>query len=364
MITARPQSFSMVTLTFLALAGVLFLPFFSHAQTETTAPTSTATTTQATEVAVKQPARQTDPRALGYTVEGVPGSDEVIGDFVVGPGKVEVSLDPGESQMVELMVTNRTGVDRIFRFEAEDTAASRNGSSPIILLGDDRGPYSLKDYLDIPEQGLFIKHGQRVRIPVEVAIPPDAEPGGLYGSVIVQTAAVKKETTAENVVSQTPLVTRIGTLFFVIVGGGVEREGELVDFATIPADKTFFSSGPVSFALTYQNNGSIHTTPYGEIEIINLQGDQVGFEILEPWFVMPNSLRSREISWNREILFGKYKAIARINRGYDDIVDERVVEFWVIPWKPALLLLIGLLVLIFLLRLLLSRFEFKKKQKT
>lgn len=303
----------------------------------------------------------TDPASAGYRVEGFPGNDAVIGDFVVGPGKVELNMEAGETRIVEVTATNRTGVDRVFRFSTEDTTGSASGDTSIILLGDERGPYTLKDYLGVPEQGIMLKHGQRLRMPVVVTIPPDAEPGGRYGSVLVETVTTPRDEEVQaGAAARSPLVTRLGVLFFVTIGGDVEREGALKEFSTVP-DKTYFSHGPINFAITYENTGSVHTNPYGEIEIANFLGEMVGFVELDPWFAMPESLRLREVSWNREFLFGKYTATARINRGYDDIVDEQSITFWVIPWKVTLITFAGLFVVFLLLRFLFKSFEFRRR---
>lgn len=332
---------------------MFLLPLFTYAQ-EAEAELATST------IVVEQTVF-TDPIELGYTIEGFPGSEEIFGDFVVGPGKIEVVLNPGETKMVDLTATNRTGIDRIFKFTTEDTVGSPTGESSIILLGSDRGPFSLKDYLDIPDGGVMIKHGQRVRIPVAVSIPPDAEPGGLYGSVVVETVTVPREDDGDgNVGARSPIVSRIGSLFFVTVNGDIERDGELLSFTTIP-DKTYFSSGPINFSLVYENRGSIHTTPYGQVEIFNYADESVGFLELEPWFVMPLSLRAREIAWERELLVGKYRAVAKVNRGYDNIIDEYTVEFWVIPWKLVGGVFIIVFLAVFIIRFLLTRFEFKRR---
>lgn len=342
-----------------ALLCTLALPVSVFAQASD--PESVAATSLET---VSAPDQQitTDPTALGYTIESFPGSSDVIGDFVVGPGKIELSLKPGETKKVELTATNRTGVDRIFKFSTEDTTGSADGSEAIILLGNDTGPYSLKDYLKIPKTGLLIKHGQRLRIPVEVSIPPNAEAGGLYGSVLVETVTLPVEPDANSAaVARSPLITRIGTLFFVTVEGDIERSSELKDFTT-NLNKKFFTSGPIAMNVVYENSGSIHVVPYGELEIFNYSGDSVGFVELDPWFVMPKSLRNREVTWDREFLIGKYTAVLRINRGYDNIVDEMSISFWVLPWKVGAAVFLGLFLLFFLTRFFATRFEFKRKE--
>ena len=111
----------------------------------------------------------------------------------------------------------------------------------------------------------------------------------------------------------------------------------------------------------FKNTGSIHLAPYGEIRIRNIFGEEVGYSELDPWFVLPNATRLREITWNREFLFGKYTATAYINRSYNDVVDEMSFTFWVLPWKPILFTFVVLFAFICLIRSLFTRFEFRRK---
>jgi len=295
-----------------------------------------------------------------YVIDKLDG-EGVIGDFVVGPGKFEVSLDPGESQTVEMIVTNRMGEPKWFTFEVEDTAGSSNPDSPVVLLGSDRGPYTLKDYISVAHTDFELGHNERARIPVTISLPSDTEPGGHYGSVLISTISrdAKVDSTGTTKPSSA-ILSRIGTLFFVTTPGNTDIAGELVSFETIPA-KPLFVQAPIDFGLVYENTGSVHLNPYGEIRITNMTGDEVGFIELDPWFALPKSLRTREVSWDRDLLIGRYKATAFINRGYDDIVDEVSVTFWVMPWKLAVGTFSTLFVLFLILRFVATRFEFKRK---
>jgi hypothetical protein len=130
---------------------------------------------------------------------------------------------------------------------------------------------------------------------------------------------------------------------------------------SIIEDKVWFESGPIEMGILYENTGSVHVNPYGELSITNMSGDEVGFIELEPWFVLPTSLRVREITWDREFLLGRYTVNAKVNRGYDNIVDEVSVSFWVLPWKIVGGIFLILFVVIFTLRAFFRTFEFKRK---
>ncbi len=295
----------------------------------------------------------------GYVIEGL-GSPDVLGDFVVGPGKTELRMKPGESRTVELLISNRMGESRQFNFEIEDVTGTNNADQAVMLLGDDRGPYTLKDYIKLPTEHFDLNHAERARVPVTVTIPLDAEPGGRYGSVLVTTITKSSKSETDGAVPKSALISRIGTLFFVIIEGDIAVEGKLDRFETIP-QKQWFTAGPIHFGLYYKNDGSVHLNPYGELRVENMFGEEVGFVQIDPWFALPKSLRFREIEWSREFLLGKYKAIVHINRGYDDIVDTMEYEFWVLPWKIIAFGFGGVFVTVFLIRIFFRTFEFKRK---
>ncbi len=339
----------------LAICALFFLsalPTVVRSQEEISTTTMDATTT---------PEVVSAPTALPmYPSEGVPGGD-VIGDFVVGPGKVDLTIKPGDSRVVEMTLTNRTGERRRFKISIEDASGSSDPATSVVLLGDDRGPYSIKDYVSVPYYTFELEHSQRARIPVTISVPVNAEPGGLYGSVLIETIAVEAvEGNTAGTVPQSALIARIGTLFFITVPGAVEKDGALKDFSTSPK-QTFYQDSPIDFGILFENKGSIHLAPYGEMRITNMFGDEVGFIQLEPWFVLPQSLRLREISWNRDLLFGRYTATININRSYDDTIDTMSYSFWVLPWKPLAGGFAVVFAVFFLIRAFFRKFEFKRK---
>ncbi len=343
------------TLSFLlAVVTLALLPTFAQAQTDTLAPSEgvvVSTSTDVEEVVAPAP-------APWFRVEQLTGGSFDVGDFVVGPGRTEVEVRPGESVVVEISVANRISDDRTFELAVEDVAGSVDSSQSVVLLGDATGPYTVKDYISFPEKTFTLGLGERARIPVTVTMPPNAAPGGYYGSVLVST--VRTDDSATQGTARAPVVARVGTLFFITVPGEVERAGALKELS-LKNQQWWYEKGPIDFTLLYENTGSVHLNPYGELRIANMFGEEVGFTELEPWFALPKSLRSREVTWDRELLLGRYVATAAINRGYDDVIDEARVVFWVLPWKVVAGVFGAIFIIVFGLRLFFRTFEFKRK---
>lgn len=291
-----------------------------------------------------------------YPLENLPSLD-AFGDFVVGPGKQELEINPGESKTIEITVANRMGMDKEFSITVEDMKGSEDPEQTVVLLGSERGPYSIRDYFSFPERVFLVPHAKKARVPVTITIPEDAEPGGYYGSVLFETTTAKTE---DKNVGGAAIVSRIGVLFFVTIPGKGEYNGTLETFK-VASEKKFFAEGPIPFQLLFRNKGNMHVNPSGSIRITNMIGTPVETLEVEPWFALPGSLRLREVEWNRAALAGRYTATAEIHRGYGNEVDVKTITFWVIPTKPVLLAVLAVFVLFFLVRFIATRFELKRK---
>jgi len=298
---------------------------------------------------------------FAYEIETLPGT-AVEGDIVLGPGKIEVWLEPGEKTTSTIYFTNRTGRTIDFLVNIEDFKGSRDPKEGTIFMGEEKGPYSLKDYLRLEVEKFTLEHGQRISLPVEIAVPQDSEPGGRYGVVFASALPPKIEAEAEKEEAKpiVGIISRVGCLFFVRVKGEVIEDGSLKSFETKDLKK-YFEQGPINFKLLFENNGNVHLAPYGVIEIKNLLGKKIGEVEIDPYFAIPDSVRLREIKWDKELLFGRYTALASVNRGYQDIIDQKATEFWVIPWKIILAGLITLFLVIWFFFWIVSHFEIRRK---
>ncbi len=295
-------------------------------------------------------------QSFAYQIQDLSGT-EARGDIVLSPAKIELFMEPGEKATRELMVTNRTGGTVNFGIGIEDFKGSHSPDQIIVFLGLERGSYSLKDWLRPEVQEFTLKSGQRIILPIEISIPADADPGGHYGVIF---AVVKPDISAATTgnAGRVSIVSRAGALFFVRIKGNAQENGQLADLNT---PKKFYEAGPIKFSVLFENNGSVHLAPYGTIEIKNLLGKVIDKIELDPWFVMPDSLRLREVVWESGFLFGKYTATILVNRGYQDILDQKAISFWVIPWKIVLSGIVVLFFIIWFLFWTFSKFEIKRK---
>ena len=161
------------------VVGCIFIFFsltglaFAQSEVSTTSPDSAASQAVAT---TTESATKSDRWFNSDFISG----DIQVGDFVIGPGKVELTIKPGQTVTRNISVTNRISDKRTFALAVEDMSGSADPSKAVVLLGDQSGPYSLKNYFSFPNNTFTLALGERAQIPVTITMPPNAEPGGYY----------------------------------------------------------------------------------------------------------------------------------------------------------------------------------------
>ena len=268
------------------------------------------------------------------------------GAFVVRPAKVELSIPPGEKRTTEIKLANGGGAPLHVEVSFEYVGASPQSTpsdEPIKLLGRDGGTYELTQFFHTPKTSFDILSGKEVSVPITVSIPRDAEPRGVYGAAVFTfhpafDAAEKRD-------ANIAVESRVATLYFVRIEGGVREEGKLAQFGLFNNVRTTLSPSegkPLRFQVAYENTGNVHLNPYGKLSITPLVGDAQEV-LIDPWAVLPGATRMREVDLGKPLSLGRYTAHIELNRGYQDIVDEQEVVFWVVPGPEGTVLIIALL---------------------
>jgi hypothetical protein len=297
-------------------------------------------------------------QVFAYTITQTTVEDR--NDFVVEPAKQEVILDPTQTEVRYIGVTSRIKTPTTFRVEIEDIIGSQDPNTPVLLLGGDKSPYSLKDYLHPDIHEFTLKFGEHISIPITIDLPKPASPGGFYAAAIISNAPSKEGTSTTNVQSQAKTISRIGSLFFVRVTGPVNQNGHLADFK-IKDSKPIYERGNLTFQIYFKNEGNVHLVPYGTIDIKNMWGQTITTVPVDAYFSLPQSLRYREVFWSDPLAFGRYSATLHLHRGYGDTVDEKTISFWIIPYKYLLIALLVILILVALIYFFVKNFEWKKR---
>ncbi len=283
-------------------------------------------------------------------------------DFIVEPGKTEIFVNPGETVTKSITITNRIGKKVKFKLTAEDMIGTNDSQSTIKLLGDEKGPYSIKNFMEPEVSEFSLDLGEKIVIPVKISVPMDVEPKGYYGALIVSNEPeVLSSEQSKETEGKARLVSRIGSLFFLRINGEGKESGNLENFKILGPSKAFYENRPKGFEISFKNDGNVHLVPHGKIIIKNILGKEVDSIPVDAYFSLPDSIRYREVLWKEGSGLGRYTANLSLYPGYGNTNQESGLSFWIIPWKILIASFVGLIIIISLVYYLLTRFELRKK---
>jgi hypothetical protein len=273
----------------------------------------------------------------------------------ISPALIELNGDAGKTYNVDLKVQNVTASDLIFNSSVNDFASKNETGTPNILLDETNpSPTSIQSWVsNIPSFTLAAR--QTKTINATITIPSDAEPGGHYG--VIRFSGSTPTLTGTSV----GLTASAGTLILVKVSGVINEKLDLITFEATSNNKpsSLFESGQITFLTRFQNTGSIHLKPVGQVIIHDAFGGTVATLPVnaEKGNVLPASIRRFTEDLNKQWMFGLYKADIAISYGTTGQAIVQTISFWVIPYKLILVGLIVLITLIFVLRTLIKRYN-------
>ena len=282
----------------------------------------------------------------------------------ISPPVIELAADPGQTVTANIRIRNVTKGELIAKGKADDFGAGANEDGQPKLLLDETGStrYSLKFWVQgVPD--LRLAPQELKTTTVKIVVPKDAEPGGHFG--VVRFTAVPPNLDGTGVA----LSASIGALILLKVSGTITEKVSLAEFSTSQSSQqkgkepivkkgSFFEHGPVDFLVRVRNEGSVHEKVKGSIEVKDWLGKKVATVGVNDkgGNVLPDSIRKFNQSLSNKQLFGHYSAALTLNYSNGKTLSASL-GFWVIPWKLILLAVLGLIVLIFILKVALRRYN-------
>lgn len=267
------------------------------------------------------------------------------GSVSIRPAKSEHVVIPGASKTQTFTLTNSSDQPLLIFVTFEDfapTAGGIPGGSPVELLGNKVGPHPLAQFLSTERTQYSIDPRGSLDIPVLVSVPSNTDPGGRYAAAIFTFKNISDMQGNGRVSTE----SRLTSLLYVTIAGDAQEAGRLANFGVLGGG-TFFQKvdvlHPLRFYVSYENTGTVHLNPYGRITLRGIIGQDKEI-ILDPQAVLPGAIRTRDVLYDQELTVGVYTAHLEQNRGYQDIVDESTVRFFVLPsWAEGgfILLVLG-----------------------
>lgn len=305
----------------------------------------------------------------------------------ISPVKILFDVNLGEVAEGELTLYNVTSKATyiyayVKNFKSDGVSGAPQFIEETLPLND-----SLKDWIVFDQEKYLVENVKldntnATKIKFKINVPKDAEYGGHYAAIMVSINDPKKTLLPDQ--GNIAFSADPGTLILLNVKGKVSRDLTLTAFKTTDPyvtaknDQWMFEWMPVEFTTELENKGNTHAFPMGNI--IVYQGENVvqklsfneaqsailrestrvystvmdtGFVFNEPIKVSGNASSKdsngntkTQLAFNWDKLskqfFGPFKA--KLLLVYDDdgikknILEEK--EFWILPWKLILAVII------------------------
>jgi len=296
--------------------------------------------------------------ALGF------GLSHAANALTLSPPNAELSAKPGETTEVVAKLYNEGKETLTIEPGALSFNTANESGQPNFY--DDKTGLDLQHWITLPAS-LALAPGETRSVVVTVAVPKSADPGGHYAAVFWGTSPPKIEGSGAGIEGQ------IAMLFLVNVEGNIKEDAHVIEFHPLQSVLTHL---PVDFMVRFQNNGSVHEHPAGDIIIRNMFGRQAAilpFNI-QPSIgnVLPKSIRRFDLSWAKNVAdksasewtnewnnfaFGYYSVELNATYGAGNTLVTAHTSFWAIPWMVSLVGLAALIIIILILRVLVINYN-------
>ena len=300
---------------------------------------------------------------FGSTVSAATTSTTTVGQALeIAPPILTLSANPGQTINAQILLRDISSGNLLVSNQINDfVAAGENGTPKIIIGNDTNNPFSMKNWIT-PLPSFELSPEQIKTLNIAINVPIHASPGGHYG--VIRFSGLPPSLSSSGV----SLQASIGVLVLLTVNGKLTDNLSLSQFSVTSGTSgsgKIFESTPLNFIIKTKNSGNVQEEPTGHITVTDMFNKAVATinVNIPPHNVLPDSTReftaalnSTEIG-NRH-LFGLYHAKLQLSYGVNSHKTiTSSLSFWVIPYKLIIGGLILIIVLFFILRYLIRRYN-------
>ena len=273
----------------------------------------------------------------------------------IRPAVVEDNVKPGDTYKFSLTVTNTSSVDKDFYLEAQDIKGIDDGGQPIFADPGQATGYEISSWMNLPAGSIHVTAGQSATIPLSLKVPSNATPGAHFGAVFVED---RPNTPGQNGAG---VGFNVGTIVSLRIAGDIHEEARIREFST---GKVVYGSTNVDFSTKIENLGNVLIQPHGVIQITDMFGKVAGTVEVNnsAASVFPASMRGFAATWQSDsFAFGRYEAVGSFVFGQDGRQTiTGMTSFWILPLKPIMMLLGGVLAIVILMYVLIRSYIKRK----
>lgn len=267
----------------------------------------------------------------------------------VSPAMVELNAEPGKSYVLDVNLLNVANSEQTYQTEYFDFRSKDDSGTPDVYVDNSLPKSASVRSWFTADETLSLASYQKKSYKITVTVPANAEPGGHYG-VVSFTNGAPGMGDSERVAVQ----VKTGVLVLIRVAGDIKESLTIDSFTATSKNSTpfFIENAPIDFTARVRNIGNVHVRPQGSIEVRNMLGGLVGKTDFNKSAgnILPDSIRKLQSSLNADWMIGRYTATLTAGYGTNGQALMGETVFWVIPYKPILIVLLALLTVIFIIR--------------
>lgn len=270
----------------------------------------------------------------------------------VSPVRSDLTINPGQTQTVNVTVNNITAEDANFQAVVNDFTATADESGNPAIVFDTSKPvtaHSLRQFVQ-PIPDFSLRAGEQKTITVTIKVPSNATAGGYYGVVRFT------PTSGDPANRQVNLAGSVGSLILVKVPGSIKDQLSIASFDVRKNEQpsSFFTSNKnLNVVVRFQNFGDIQDQPFGKILLKDHSNKTLAsYEVnnTDPrGNVLPDSIRRFSIPLTHVGKFGQYKLVGNFGYGTSGQLLSASTTFYVIPVILIIIFILIVAALVFLI---------------
>ncbi len=266
----------------------------------------------------------------------------------VSPLRSDVTIKAGQSQVIDMYVTNITSVPETLSGVVNDFVANSNETGqPSILIGKNiHEKHGLKKFA-VPIPNFTLQAGQQKEIPITLKIPSNTPGGGYYGVVRFGPASIGGKNTTVS------LSGSVGSIILLTVPGKIKQQLSIASFdVSNGTPSNFFTSNQhINAVVRFQNEGNIQVAPFGKVLLKTSSNKIISVynvnNVTPPGNVLPNSIRRFFIPLKKVSSFGIYTVEGNFGYGSSGQTLSASTTFYVIPLTLIMIIIIFIILVIF-----------------
>ncbi len=264
-------------------------------------------------------------------------AQEII-PLTVFPAITELKVKNNDKTRFQIQFKNNSKEIINGRIKVADyTIQDKEGSPKLIEDENIKTKFSASSWIKPVMNEIAIPAEDFVTVDFNVDVPKKTSSCGSYAVVYFE-PNLNPQNKNESISS---ITTKIGALVnFELKNSSCKEEIAISRFS----NNSFQEFGPINIKFDLFNNGNVHTSPKGFLQLTNIFGESIDQQKIKDEKIFPETAKEYESNIGSKWMIGRYKINLKGQFGNNQTFYT-FSHVWVFPWRLVLLiiLLIGLI---------------------